>query len=439
MKNQKAIISSLLLLAGASSFAQSVKPEVVPGELIVKFKESTPFLTRQKICNKLSKVAPKSAEALTIANFGSDSPLVLKVTGSPVAMAEQLSENGDVEYAEPNYIYRTAAVSNDPNYRNGSLWGVLSSSSPLVRNSFGSGAANLWNRGWVGRSDVIVGVIDEGVMVNHEDLRANIWVNTQDPVDGIDNDNNGFVDDNEGWDFFNNDRTVFDGTSDDHGTHCAGTIGAVGGNGRGIAGMSWRVKMIPLKFLGAGGGSTTGAIQAIDYLTNLKLRRGLNIIASSNSWGGGGFSNALRAAIERANAAGILFVAAAGNSNQDADVNPMYPAAYDNTNIISVGAITNTGARSGFSNYGRTTVDIFAPGSGIVSTVPGANNTSAYASYNGTSMATPHVTGAVALYRSYYPSATPAQIRSAILNHGARYNAVNGLCVTGARLNVSRF
>ena len=240
---------------------------------------------------------------------------------------------------------------------------------------------------------------------------------------------------------------MFDGTGDDHGTHVAGTIGGVGGNGKGVAGVCWSVKLLSGKFLGNRGGTTDNAIRAVDYFTDLKTRHGINLVATNNSWGGGGFSQALYDAIERANAAGILFVAAAGNGGSDGvgddnDKTPHYPSSYANANIIAVASITSTGARSSFSNYGKTSVDIGAPGSGINSTLPKSSKgqvIASYGSYSGTSMATPHVTGAVALYAAQNPNATAAQIKSAILDQGTATPSMNNVTTSGRRLNVSTF
>lgn len=364
--------------------------------------------------------------------------------------AQRLSSVPGVLFAEPNYLHTAAVVSNDTYYTSGQLWGMYSDDSPTAiggagtTNTFGSQAEEAWNDGNIGSDSVYVGIIDEGFQYAHPDLDGNSWTNPFDLVDGVDNDGNGKIDDVHGWDFYSNNNSVYDGTGDDHGTHVAGTIGAEGGNGAGVAGVNWNVTMISAKFLGPNGGYTSGAVEALDYLTDLKTRHGINIVATNNSWGGGGYSQSLHAAINRAAKQGILFVAAAGNAGTNNDTSASYPANYNTTQsagsesaasydaVISVASITSTGARSSFSSYGATTVDLGAPGSGIVSTVP-TNN---YASYSGTSMATPHVTGAIALYAAKYPTATAAQIRSAILASATPTSSLNGITVTGGRLNV---
>ena len=180
----------------------------------------------------------------------------------------------------------------------------------------------------------------------------------------------------------------------------------------------------------------------MDYFTDLKTRHGINLVATSNSWGGGGFSQGLQDAIERANAAGILFIAASGNSTYNCETTSCYPAEYPNANVIAVASITSTGAISSFSNYGSTTVDIGAPGSSIYSTVPASSKggvVSGYASYSGTSMATPHVSGAAALYAAYHPGSSAATIKSAILSSALPTASLAGKTVTGGRLNVAGF
>jgi subtilisin family serine protease len=210
--------------------------------------------------------------------------------------------------------------------------------------------------------------------------------------------------------------------------------------------MNWNITLISGKFLGRRGGTTANAVKAVNYFTDLKLRHGLNIVATNNSWGGGGFSQSLLNAINAGGNAGILFIAAAGNGGSDGvgdnnDSTASYPSNYQCTAngtydcVIAVAAITSSGAKSGFSNYGATTVDLGAPGSGVWSTTA----LNSYSSYSGTSMATPHVTGAAALYAASHPGASAAQIRAAIMSSTVPTSSLSGRTVTGGRLNVSGF
>ncbi|MEQ1903443.1 MAG: S8 family serine peptidase [Pirellulaceae bacterium] len=420
----------------------------VPGELLIQFDKSADATLR---ANARAIVSGNLLEQIqTRAMSDSGRGILERVSlgrGISLELAmDQLNSMSGVRYAEPNWLYSTTAVSNDTNYLNGQLWGMYSDDSPAVvgpagtTNQYGSQAEEAWNAGHIGSNDVYIGVIDEGIQFTHPDLADNVWSNPFDPIDGVDNDGNGRIDDSQGWDFFSNDRTVYDGTGDDHGTHVAGTIGAKGGNGIGVAGVNWNVKMISTKFLGPTGGSTTGAIQALDYLTDLKTRHGLNIIATNNSWGGGGFSQGLLDAITRAANQGILFVAAAGNSTSNNDVTGSYPSNYNTTAgagydaVIAVASITSTGAISSFSSYGATTVDLGAPGSSVNSTLP----TNTYGSYSGTSMATPHVTGAIALYAASNPGSTASQLRTALLSNTTATSSLSGKTVTGGRLDISK-
>lgn len=419
---------------------QGSQVEYVPGEVIVKFASGTSIERREAAFKKVKASATKKIRTRAMEKYGDKEGITVVSTTLPVHEAiKELKQLQEVIYAEPNYIYYHAATSNDPYYTNGSLWGMYGDATTPA-NQFGSQAGEAWAAGNIGSATVHIGVIDEGIMWSHEDLVGQIWTNPYDPVDGIDNDGNGYIDDIRGWDFVNNDNTIYDGAADDHGTHVAGTIGAIGGNAKGVVGVCWNVKIISAKFLGTTGGTTTAAILAIDYLTDLKIRHGLNLPATNNSWGGGAFSQALQDAIERANQANILFIAAAGNNGTNNDITPSYPACYPNSNIISVASITSTGTLSSFSNYGATTVDLGAPGSNIYSTVPSKNGrSSAYALYSGTSMATPHVTGGVALYAAKNPGASAATIKNAILSSVVPTASLTGKCVTGGRLNVSGF
>jgi subtilisin family serine protease len=409
-------------------------PEFVPGEVLVHFHARTAISLKKSVIAKAGTVEEHILTAAMRTAGDNEGIYRLRTTRPVLEVVEELEDQPGVAYAEPNHIWRHQAVSNDPYYTNGSLWGMYGSA-VAPTNLYGSKAAMAWANGNVGSNSIFVGIIDEGVQTSHPDLSPNIWVNPYDPVDGIDNDGNGYIDDRNGWDFNGNNNTVYDGPGDDHGTHVAGTVGARGGNGIGVAGVCWNVKMISCKFLGSSGGTTANAIKAFDYLTDLKNRHGLDIVASNNSWGGGGFSTSLQSAITRHGTANILAVVAAGNSNRNIDSSPSYPASYTNDNIISVASITSTGARSSFSNYGATAVDIGAPGSGIWSTVP----TSSYSSYSGTSMAAPHVAGAAALWAATRPGDRGTLLKKRILDRGISTASMAGITVTGDRLSLNLF
>jgi subtilisin family serine protease len=362
------------------------------------------------------------------------------------AAIRQFTALPQVAFAEPNWIVTPVATSNDPFYIDGSLWGMYGSSTTPA-NQFGTHASAAWANDSTGSANVYIGVIDEGIDVNHADLAANIWNNPFDPVDGVDNDGNGYTDDVYGWDFNKSDNTVYDGGNQDkHGTHVAGTIGAKGGNGTGVAGVAWNVKMISAKFLGQNGGTIANAIKAVDYLTDLKARHGLNIIATNNSWSGGGYSQALHDAIIVGAKRNILFIAAAGNNGTNNDTTVRYPANYDTRigtttqsaasydAVLSVAAISSNGALASFSNFGAKTVDLGAPGVSILSTLPGSK----YGSYSGTSMAAPHVTGAAVLANAT-SSVTGSSLRDALLSAATATSSLNGKTVTGGRVNVSSF
>jgi subtilisin family serine protease len=411
-------------------------------EIIVKYRDGTSGADQAAVRQGLG-----ASKLDTIRQGGAkrgETALLRLPAGVAVAAAVQaLSREPAVEYAEPNWTYTHSATSNDTYYTDGTLWGMYGDATSPA-NQFGSQAGEAWGAGHTSCGDVWVGVIDEGYMYTHEDLAANAGKNPGEiEGDGIDNDGNGYVDDVYGWDFDGGDNTVFDGDTDDHGTHVSGTIGGAGGNGKGVAGVCWSVKLINAKFLGRRGGTTANAVKAVDYMTDLKTRHGLNMVATSNSWGGGGFSQALQDAIERANASEILFIAAAGNDSYDCDSgSSCFPAEYPNANVIAVASIVKDGTMSSFSSFGAKTVDICAPGSAIMSTVPKNSKgkvISGYASYSGTSMATPHVSGAAALYKSSHAGATAADVKAALLGNAVPTASCNGKVVSNGRLNVSGF
>lgn len=294
-----------------------------------------------------------------------------------------------------------------------------------------------------GSSSTIIGVIDTGIQYNHPDLSANIWTNPGEVAgNGIDDDDNGYIDDVHGINAITNTGDPLDDNG--HGTHVAGTIGAQGNNSAGVVGVNWTVRMIGCKFLAASGsGSTSDAVKCIAYFNYLRTVKNIPVVLTNNSWGGGGSSTAVENAIEAAKTAGILFIASAGNSNQNIDTTPSYPASYTNDNIISVAAIDSNGDRASFSNYGVSAVDIAAPGVSIASTYPyspghpelGYQFTYVYLS--GTSMASPHVSGAVALLSSHRPDLSWSQLKSITLQNTKPLNSMSGLVATGGLLNVN--
>jgi subtilisin family serine protease len=419
---------------------QAGQAEYVPGEVIVQFDANASAGVRNAVARGLNA---RVSEVVREAGNGKGEMQVMSLPpGLAIADAVRAVDGlQGVDFIEPNWVYHHQLNATDPQYTGGGLWGQYGTTTTPA-NQFGSGAGAARGNNC---SNVVIGIIDEGYMYAHADLAANAFKNPGDSTfDGVDNDGNGLVDDVYGWDFDGNNSSLFDGVADDHGTHVAGTIGGVGNNGVGVAGVCHSVKLMGAKFLGSRGGTTANAIKAVDYFTDLKTRHNLNLVATNNSWGGGGFSQALKDAIDRANAAGILFIAAAGNSGANNDATAAYPSGYTSANVIAVAALTNTGALASYSQYGATTVDICAPGSGIVSTVPAqarknAPITSGYASYNGTSMATPHVTGGAALYAALNPGSSAAQIKSAILNNAVATPSCNGKVATNGRLNVAGF
>ncbi|MGZ5304962.1 MAG: S8 family serine peptidase, partial [Bacteroidia bacterium] len=268
--------------------SESVRDNYMPNELLVKFKNETSETARKNILARIQGKVSEKILTKAMERHGSKEGIYL--INTPLQALEAISKikgSAEIEYAEPNFIYTGDATSNDAYYTNGSLWGMYSATG-TPGNTYGTQASTAWANNHSGSADVCIGIIDEGVMYNHADLSANMWTNPGETIDGVDNDGNGYIDDIRGWDFDGKDNTTFDGTQDDHGTHVAGTIGAVGGNTIGVAGMNWNVKMIPAKFLGRRGGTTANAVKAVDYITDLKSRYNLTLPATNNSWGGGG-------------------------------------------------------------------------------------------------------------------------------------------------------
>ncbi len=327
-----------------------------------------------------------------------------------------------VMYAEPNYHISIAAVPNDPDFSQ--LWGMNNVGQTGGTVDADIDAVEAWDV-TTGDQPVVVAVIDSGVDYNHPDLADNIWTNPGEiPNNGVDDDNNGYIDDIHGYDFANNDNDPMD--DNDHGTHVAGTIGAVANNGIGVAGVNWNVEIMAVKFISSlGFGTTEAAINAINYA----VQNGASI--SNNSWGGGPYSQGLRDAIEAGIASDHIFVAAAGNNSSNNDSAPHYPSNYDLPNVIAVAATDHNDNLASFSNWGATTVDVAAPGVDVLSTVPGGG----YATFSGTSMAAPHVTGVVSLMLGQNPSAPYADVISQLYDTVDPLAALAGITATGGRVN----
>ena len=371
-----------------------------------------------------------------LGGLGLPGQLLLESSTCSSEVLSYLEGHGFVSSFEPDLpisvsTFSAASTPNDPRY--GDLYGLHNTGQSGGTVDADVDAPEAWQVS-TGSRDIIVGVVDTGIDYNHPDLAANMWVNPGEIAgNGIDDDGNGFVDDVHGYDFANDDGDPFD--DEGHGTHCAGTIGGVGNNGLGVAGVNWEVSLMGLKFLDANGsGSTSDAVQAINYATMMRNQYGQNVRVTSNSWGGGGSSNAMRQAIEAGSEADILFVAAAGNDGMNNDSNPQYPASYTSNAVLSVAATDRNDSLAGFSNYGATSVDLAAPGVGIVSTVPAGG----YSSFSGTSMATPHVAGAAALALAVDPTLTVSQLRTGLLGTVDAVGGLSGKTVTGGRLNVGR-
>lgn len=370
---------------------------------------------------------------------------ILKTNGTEIKLLlNELEDNQNIFYAEPNYIYQAigqkqydvygySATTSDPMY--GDLWGLKNTGDNEPAGSRGNSsrtgkagadvnAENAWKI-TQGSKNIKIAVIDTGVDYNHPDLKDNMWTNEAElnGTPGVDDDGNGYVDDIHGYDFANNDGDPMDGNG--HGSHCAGTI-AASHNNIGIAGVMKSASIIGVKFLtDQGSGTTADAIKAVDYATKL------NVDIMSNSWGGGGASQALEDAIKGAAQAGIVFTAAAGNSATDNNTTPHYPSNYDVENVISVASHTYDDVLSDFSCYGSQTVHVAAPGQNVLSTTPG----NAYSVYSGTSMATPHVTGVIGLYLAKNGRQDLSDFRELLMNTSVYRRSYDRKAISSGRVD----
>jgi len=342
----------------------------------------------------------------------------------------------EVDYAEPNYEISLDHAGggfkhrhpDDPRFAQ--QWGLANDGSNGGKEGADINAMRAWATS-TGSETVIVAVLDSGVDYIHEDLRNNIWVRPAELGPYEDNEL-GIIDDVNGYNAIDNSGDPMDDNG--HGTHCAGIIGAEGGNNIGVAGVNWKVQIMPLKFMNAGGfGTTKDAIEAINYVIKRK-RDGVNVRVISASWGSTMRSRALEDVIRSAQEAGILFVAASGNASANTDRRPHYPAGYKLDNVISVAALTSGDELASFSNYGPKTVHVAAPGVGILSTWLGQD----YEEKSGTSMATPFVAGVAALVISNNPEITVSELRSLLFRSVDPLPSLAGRIVTGGRINAAR-
>lgn len=327
---------------------------------------------------------------------------------------------------QPNFYYKLLTTPNDPDFGLPSMYGLTKIGAPAA-----------WDLS-TGSSSVVVANIDTGIRYTHDDLAANMWTNPGETNgNGIDDDNNGFIDDYYGWDFRFNDSDPID--QHGHGTHTSGTIGAVGNNLTGVVGVNWTVRLMAIKIYSPAATDTTSAmlIAAYQYVLMMK-NRGVNIRATNNSYGdcpeACGYDQATRDAIDALGNAGVLNVFAAGNSGTNNDATPHYPSSYTSPSILAVGGSNSTDAR--VYNYGAVSVDLAAPAVNIRSTT--WNTNSSYGPLSGTSMATPHVTGAAALLAAYNPSLSVASLKATLMNTVDVLPAFAGFNKTGGRLNVGR-
>ncbi|MCO6430939.1 MAG: S8 family serine peptidase [Deltaproteobacteria bacterium] len=411
------LISALCLLL-FQSLSASAAPKAVPGELLLVPKAAA---VSKSAADRLSqsgvlpggviKVQAQSAAFDGIKGDSAELHSLEEKCGSALASRNLSRED---YWCEPNFIFETAALPADTH--SGLMYSIGSMK-----------LSSAWDQ-TTGSEEIVVAVIDSGAELDHEDLKANLWINPGEIAGNmIDDDGNGFVDDVHGFNFVDSGLPPTDELG--HGTHVAGIIGAEANNGAGIAGVAWNVRLMTLKFIGGDGfGTTTAAIQAIDYA----VANGARVINAS--WGSAGSnSKALEQAIVRARDAGVLFVAAAGNNSQNLDIKPFYPASFELSNVVSVAAIGQDDRLAGFSNYGPGSVDIAAPGAGVVSTYLGGG----YAYLSGTSMAAPQVAGVAALMLSVNQALLPHELKALMVQSSEASQLLAAATRSGGKVDAS--
>ena len=407
-------IIAVLALFISGTFAQARTENYVSDEILIKLDAASNARPSDKVAERGGRV---------VEQFQAVGWQRVKVPkGMTVSAAiERFKKIDGVVDVQPNFYYHLLTTPNDPQFLSG-MYGLTKINAPAA-----------WDLN-TGSPNVVVANIDTGADYTHPDLAANMWTNPGETNGNmIDDDGNGFVDDYYGWDFRFNDSDPID--QHGHGTHTSGTIGAVGNNGVGVVGVNWNVRLMTIKIYSAGGADTTSAmlIAAYQYVLMMK-NRGVNIRVTNNSYGGCpetcGYDQATKDAIDALGNAGILNVFAAGNSSTNNDASPFYPASYTSPSILAVGGSNSSDQRA--YNYGLVSVDLAAPAVGILSTTFGGN----YGGMSGTSMATPHVSGAAALLSAHNPALSPASLKATLMNTVDQLPAFTGFNRTGGRLNV---
>lgn len=404
--------------------------EISRPEILVKFRDGVSEETKELITSRMNDRIEDEIES--VAGLAAIDDLD---DADAESVAREYSALSEVEYAEPSYEISLDHGGggdhrhpNDPRFME--QWALENDGRDGGKEGADIRAMQAWAT-TTGNDTVVVAVLDSGVDYTHSDLVNNIWVRP-DSIDQYEDHELGSIEDVHGYNAIDTSGDPMDDNG--HGTHCAGIIGAEGGNEIGISGVNWKVAIMPLKFMNSGGyGTSKDAIEAINYVINRK-RAGVNVRVISASWGSPRKSRALEAVIRKAYEEGILFVAASGNSSANTDRLPQYPAGYNLGNVISVAALDRNDELASFSNYGVKTVHIAAPGKDILSTWLG----DAYEVHSGTSMATPVVAGVAALVLATHPQLSVDELRTLLLKSVDKLPTLDGKVASGGRINAAK-